>query len=57
MKPDYKGFDVLENMIRSLEWNQIPCDKAKIGTLSYWEEQVLSKMEVAETPKRKINNP
>jgi len=43
--PEYKGFDMKESVDRSLWWMDIPnLDKARIGKLSYWTENVTSKV-------------
>lgn len=45
VRDGHKGFDTLESVIRSLSWNEIPCDKSRIGTLSYWKSNVLCAIE------------
>jgi len=42
---DYSGFDVLESRRRSLRWLSLDgVDAKRIGRLSYWEEQVVTRL-------------
>jgi len=43
---DYAGFDVERSKQRSKQWTSLPnINKSKIGKLSYWKAQVLSKLQ------------
>ena len=44
VKPDYKGFDVEASKRRSERIEKLGVDKSRIGTLSYWKENVLPKL-------------
>jgi len=43
VKDDYQGFDVDKSKERSAEWLQVSdrINMSKIGTLNYWEDEVL----------------
>ena len=41
----YKGFSVMESRKRSRSYEDIPYDKRRAGWRSYWEKEVLPKLE------------
>ena len=54
---DYTGFDIIESKLHSLTWLEIPCDKSRIGTKSFWVNTVESKLPLSARTIRTESNP
>lgn len=47
--PDYDGFSVSESIARSLRWWALHPDKSRIGRKSYWEAEVLPRLDARDS--------